>query len=155
MNEKGKWKAYNVSAIVNNVNVVFKNQDIEQLNKKTYEFIINHMGFIAHYDLGGFQGVYEDLRKFAARLQTSEYDLHDKDRNLKQAARQETDHDFREWYGEAYNKSIASTIRGIIAVVREHESKTAALFDKKQKDEELRVASSLAEKHGYKLVPRG
>lgn len=68
MQERGAWQPYNVSAIVKNVEQVFKNGDISLLNNPTYKFIINSMGFIAHYALGGFQGVYADLRKVCSQL---------------------------------------------------------------------------------------
>lgn len=119
MQEKGKWKPYNVKAIVNNVKLVFKNHDINKLNKPTYHFIINHMGFIAHYSLAGFQDSYQNLERLAKHLQTSEYS-DDHEYNLRQADRCETDHNFREWYGEAYNKSIAEAIRGIVEVAQRY-----------------------------------
>jgi len=130
--EKGKWPPYNVRAIVNNVALVFKNRDISKLNNTAYKFISLHMGFIAHYDLYGFRSTYEDLEEFARNLQTSEgYGSGDYDYNLQQADRQETDRQFNEWYGPAYNKSIAETIRGVVAVARKYYPGrgTASLFN--------------------------
>lgn len=120
MPEKGKWEPYNVRAILNNVKLVFKNRDIEKLNGPTYKFITLHMGFIAHFSLHGFRGTYQDLETFAKHLQTSEYSRDDHDYNLKQAKRQESDSDFDRWYGPAYNKSVAETIRGIVEVARKY-----------------------------------
>ncbi len=118
--EAGKWPAYNVNYIVRNVQSVFRNGNIRMLNKGAYDFIILHMGFIAHYSLGGFQQAYGgNLADFAKALQTSEYSQ-DVNYNLKQASRQETDRDFDKWYGEARNKSIAEAIRGIVAVARSY-----------------------------------
>lgn len=148
--ERGNWKPYNVSAIVRNVEQVFKFQDIRKLHKPAYEFITLHMGFIAHYDLYGFQDVYQDLRDFAVKLQTGEH-YGSRDANLYEAKRIETDSDFREWYGEAYNKSKAETIRGIVAIARKYEKQIFESFGEKQKNEEIELASSLAQKHGFKL----
>jgi len=117
--EAGKWPAYNVKAIVGNVERVFKNRDIRKLNNPTYEFITLHMGFIAHYSLYGFQDSYQDLEHFAKNLQTSEYSR-DHEYNLRHVARRETDADFDRWYGPAYNKSIAEAIRGIVAIARKY-----------------------------------
>jgi len=118
--EAGKWKPYNVKAIVNNVKLVFKSRNINKLNNPAYHFISLHMGFIAHYSLYGFRDSYEDLEDFAKRLQTSEYSREDYDYTLKQAKRQESDSSFDLWYGPAYNKSIAEAIRGIVEVARKY-----------------------------------
>ena len=117
--EAGKWPPYNVKAILNNVNLVFKKRDINKLNGPTYNFIIQHMGFIAHYSLYGFRDSYQDLEHFARNLQTSEYSS-DHEYNLREATRRETDGFFGREYGDAYNKSIAEAIRGIVAIARKY-----------------------------------
>lgn len=148
--EKGNWKPYNVKAIVNNVELVFKAQDISKLNKPAYQFITLCMGFIAHYDLYGFQSVYQDLRDFAEKLQSGELSR-DKDYNLTWADSIERDNQFREWYGEAYNKSKAEAMRGIVAVARKYQEIIQKDFGAKQKKQELGIAFDLAQKHGYDL----
>ena len=117
MQKPGEWKPYNVKALKQNMALVFQTGDIGKLNKPTYTFIINHMGFIAHYDLNGFQCNYGYLDEFREKLQTSE---HSKllDYNLNWADRYAGDRDFNKWYGAAYCKSVAEGIRGIIAVAR-------------------------------------
>ncbi len=55
MNRDGNWKPYNADYRERNIREVFKSGDIGRLTKGTYDFIIRHMGFIAHYDLYGFQ----------------------------------------------------------------------------------------------------
>jgi hypothetical protein len=149
--EKGNWAPYNVRSIVNNVNLVFKTKDINKLNKVAYNFIIQHMGFIAHYNLGGFQDVYQDLRKFAKRLQTGELS-HDLDSNMRQADCQERDKWFSNSYGEAYCKSKAEAIRGIVNVARSWGSEINTEFDKREMSSDLEVATALAGKYGYKLT---
>lgn len=148
--EKGNWKPVNVKAIVNNVNLVFKSQDIGKLNKPTYEFIINDLGFIAHYNLQGFQSVYRDLRLFAVTLRTSEYSKN-LDYNLAEANRQATDDFFKKSYGEAHQTSVAQAMIGIIEVAQKHFSKIKTDFDAAQKEDELRQARMLAARHGYVL----
>ena len=148
--QKGNWQPYNVKAIIKNVEQVFRNRDIKYLNKPTYQFIINSMGFIAHYDLYGFQSTYADLRSFAVHLQTSEYS-NNKDYNLSWADSIGRDREFKEWYGDAYNRSKADAIKGIVAVARKYEKEIFEKFDMKEKDEEINKARTLAEKHGYKL----
>lgn len=117
MEKNGEWKPYNVKALEQNVALVFRTGDIHRLNKPTYAFIINHMGFIAHYDLIGFQCAYGDLDEFRERLQTSEYSKR-LDYNLDWADRYEGDRDFNKWYGPAYCKSVAEGIRRVIVVAR-------------------------------------
>lgn len=124
MQKEGDWKPHNVKALEQNLALVFKAGDIHKLNKPSYTFIIDHMGFIAHYDLSGFQCEYAELDEFRERLQTSEYSKLP-DYNLDWANRYEGDRDFNKWYGPAYCKSVAEGIRGIIAVARQ--PKQAAL----------------------------
>ena len=115
--ESGNWKPYNVKALESNVSLVFRTGDIGKLNKPTYEFIHLDMGFIAHFNLQGFQCAYADLELFREMLQRSEHS-HDPDYNLRWADRCEGDRDFIKWYGEAYCKSKAEGIRRIVAVAR-------------------------------------
>jgi len=148
--EKGNWPPYNVKAITNNINLVFKSCDITKLDNIAYTFIVDQMSFIAHYDLYGFRDFYKDLRLFAHKLQASEYST-DINYTLHKANRQKTDSDFSKWYGSLYNESIAETIYNIIDLAREHEPVIKKWFDKKQKDNELAKAKLLAKKYGYEL----
>lgn len=124
--ERGNWKPYHVPTLERNISLVFRTGDISKLNKATYNFIILHMGFIAHYDLYGFQCTYRDLEEFRLKLQTSEYSR-DPDYNLKWADRYEGDPDFNRWYGAAYCRSVSQGIRRIVAVARS-ESKQLILL---------------------------
>lgn len=54
-------KPYNVSAVLRNIESVFKNQNIYKLNKAGYNFLYLMSGFIAHYNLNGFKCVYKNL----------------------------------------------------------------------------------------------
>ena len=118
MPKDGNWKPYNVDYLERNIREVFRTGDIGKLTKGTYQFITLHMGFIAHYDLYGFQCVYADLDMFREKLQTSEYSR-DPDYNLKWADKKETDRDFLKWYGYPYCHSVAEGIRRIVKAARE------------------------------------
>ncbi len=149
--ETGNWKPYNVRAITNNVQLVFKSLTITKLNEPAYKFITLHLGFIAHYNLQGFQDVYADLRKFALRLQTSEYS-NNSDHNSNEANRQETDKQFAEWYGKAYQKSKAEIMRNIVNLARQHQDEIEVVFDEKQKADELAIADKIVTKYGLKIT---
>ena len=116
--EAGNWRPHSVKGLGANVALVFRTGDIRRLNRTTYNFIIQQMGFIAHYDLRGFQAAYGDLELFAKMLQTSEHSR-DPDYNLRQATRYEHDRDFIKWYGERYCRSVAEGIRAIVAAARQ------------------------------------
>ena len=118
MPKDGNWEPYNVDYLERNIREVFKTGDIGKLTKGTYQFIILHMGFIAHYDLYGFQCTYADLELFREMLQRSEYSR-DPDYNLKWVDKKETDRDFLKWYGYAYCHSVAEGIRRIVKAARE------------------------------------
>lgn len=124
--EKGNWRPYNVRALEQNIRQVFQTGDIGKLNKPTYQFITGSMGFIAHYNLGGFQCSYADIGLFRTMLQTSEYSS-DPEYNLRWALKYEGDRDFNKWYGPAYCKSVAAGIRAIVAAAREQGTQTAML----------------------------
>jgi len=127
--EAGNWKPYNVDYLERNIRQVFESGDIGKLTKATYEFIHQHMGFIAHYDLMGFQGEYanrlDDLRLY---LQTSEFISRDPDYNLRWADKCEFDRQFVKWYGEAYCRSEAEGIRRIVAVARSQSTQSRLPF---------------------------
>ena len=118
MQQDGNWKPYDVAHLERNIREVFRSGDIGKLDKYTYNFIHQHMGFIAHYDLYGFQCEYADIKEFREKLQTSEYSR-DPAYNLRWADQCESDSDFIKWYGAAYCKSKAEGIRRIILVARE------------------------------------
>ena len=115
--ESGNWKPHNVERLGQNTALVFKTGDIRKLNGVTYKFITLQMGFIAHYDLAGFQYAYQDIELFRETLRTSEYSQ-DHDYNMRWSMRYERDRDFIKWYGEPYCRSVAQGIRAIVAAAR-------------------------------------
>lgn len=121
MQEAGNWKPVNSKAIVSNISQVFETQDITKLNKPTYQFVANLSGFIAHYDLYGFQSNYEDLRSFSDDLLPA--------CSESEARRLGEDLDFIKWYGKSYCKSEADALNGIREVVTKYQSKVANSFE--------------------------
>ena len=115
--ESGNWKPHNVERLGQNTALVFKTGDIRKLNGVTYKFITLQMGFIAHYDLAGFQYAYQDIELFRETLRTSEYSR-DPDYNMRRSFTYERDRDFIKWYGEPYCRSVAQGIRAIVAAAR-------------------------------------
>ncbi len=137
-------------ALAKNVEAVARKKDIKVLSKDAYEFIILKMGFIAHYNLFGFQDVYEDLREFFLRLQTGEYSR-ERDYNLDQAERQANDLFFKNNYGEENQKNTAWLMKELVNIARRYENEVGEHFNNKEKDKDLSVAKKLAGKYGYEL----
>lgn len=106
-------KPYNSKAIVNNVKLVFKTGDIKKLNNPTYHFIYLLSGFIAHYNLYGFQDTYSDLREFGKDL-------------LNACSESEERRSTEKWaiteYGIGYCQSKADAIKGIREVVLKYQN---------------------------------
>ena len=46
--------------VVTNLRRVLEARDMRLLEKGSYQFVITHCGFIAHYDHGGFVATYQD-----------------------------------------------------------------------------------------------
>lgn len=132
--------------ITKSIRGVMETRSIEHLSKLAYQFIIENMGFIAHTSLDGFRGTYADLRLFCRKLQTGEYS-DDPEYTIREAKRYETMDALKE-----NSEGIGPTIRGIVALARKHEQGIAALFNMKQRAQELITANHIAEKYGYKLV---
>ena len=123
MQEAGNWKPVNSKAIISNIGQIFKTNDITKLNKPTYEFVMNLSGFIAHYNLYGFQENYSDLRSFADDLLSACTEG--------TADREANDSDFNRWYGHAYCQSKADAINGIREVVLAAQSKVSTICEDK------------------------
>lgn len=136
-------KPYNVNSILNNLKSVFKNKDISELNRSGYNFLYLMSGFIAHYNLNGFQRNYSDLRDLIADLKNSS-DYNDPEREVR-------DPYFAEQYGEEYPKSKVAILKGIKEIVEQYEDKIQNYFSKEEKNGEINEARRLAKKHGLKV----
>jgi hypothetical protein len=143
-----RWSA---GGIVNSVRRVLEGRNIEHLTKQAYEFITLYTGFIAHYNLQGFQDTYADLRDFVKSLQTSEYS-NDMDYNLRWADELER----RERDGDTGDKGKdkADIIREIIKLARLYQNDIDAEFTELQRQSEIGAAQKLAGKYGFKVVPQ-
>jgi hypothetical protein len=117
--EKGNWAPLDVKNIVASVRRVFKAGDISKLTKKTYNHIIQHMGFIAHYNLYGFQAEYSNIQKFAEMLMMSEYSQN-YNYNWSHRDRYVRDPQFSREYGRAYCESVAAANEGILKVAMDY-----------------------------------
>jgi len=139
MQKVGNWKPYNVKAILNNVNLVFKTKDITKLNNPAYSFLHSLNGFIAHYNLQGFHWYYRDLRRLINDL--------DADYLRTDATRDETDIDFEEWYGKAYNKSKADIKRGLADISEKYENEIYNYFNAIESRDAVATVKTLIEKY--------
>ncbi len=118
--EKGNWNPYNSKAIIHNIELIFSTGNIEKLNNPTYHFVYLLSGFIANYNLHGFQETYRDLRLFAKDLLDACGENEER-RNLESWFVQE--------YGKAYCQSKADTIRGIRETVKKYQGKINQEFE--------------------------
>ena len=117
--DRSNWPPYNVRAITNNVKLVFNTGDINKLNGSAYKFIINYHGFIAHYSLGGFRGVYDGhITGFAKNLLSSEMSNNPAYNEMYADNRARGGYD--DQGGKAYQKSVVETMRGIISYAKNY-----------------------------------
>jgi len=54
-----------MTAIIKNFKEIIENKDIARMNKELYGFLTLYCGFIAHYNINGFKGVYRKPMDFA------------------------------------------------------------------------------------------
>ena len=140
--------------IIANVKRVLAEEDISPLAKPAYHLITQYMGFIAHYDLGGFQNTYRDLREFCHALLTSE---HSNNENYNLDWADELDRRYKAdptSRGCGQPPGVTDAIRGICAVARAYAPTITAHGDNAQRDAELRHAADLAAKYGMVLAAR-
>lgn len=142
-----EFPAYNVKAMVKNIEDVFKTGDITKLNKPAYSFVTLHMSFIAHYSLHGFHDVYRDLRKFCLALQTGEFS--DNPGRSRELAGEYERREAR--YGQAYHDSVVAGIRGIVKVAQRYEQRIQEEFNARQRWDELIVAYNILIKYGLEI----
>ena len=140
--------------IVANVRHVFTGASIGALNKQAYHLITLHMGFIAHFNLAGFQNSYDDLRLFARSLQTSEYGR-GRDHNVDWA--DELDHRYADDptnRGCGQPPTVTATSRGIVLLAHEFEGEMQTVFGERERDDELALAQRIANKHGVTITSK-
>ena len=64
-------KPYDVKNTLRNIELVFRYNDIDKLNKKGYDFLYLMSGFIAHFNIHGFKNAYRDLRDLLNNIESS------------------------------------------------------------------------------------
>ncbi len=57
-----------IAMIVGNIRKVMQTGNSENLTKQAYNFLYQSSGFIAHYNLYGFQGTYSNVAELAADI---------------------------------------------------------------------------------------
>jgi len=110
-------KLWNIPTMERSISAVFKNNDINELDKYTYDFLWQHMWFIAHYDLSGFRACYEDVDEFRMRLQSGESSAN-LNHNVEWAKQYESDALYSNNSSPEYVKNVAEGIRAIIHVAK-------------------------------------
>jgi len=131
-------------AILHSVEQVFIHCDITKLTKAAYDCLYLMSGFIAHYNLGGFQDEYQDLRHLISDILSSS-DVADSGRYIR-------DPFFRDSYGMEYCQSKTDTYEALGKLAEQYKNKIEMHFTFKQSSEEIELAEVLAEKNGFKLV---
>lgn len=111
--------------IAANIRKVFETEDVTHLQRGAYTLITLHMGFIAHYDLHGFQGTYKNPARFARMLQTSE---HSDDPAYNSRWADELDRRFRDdpVRGCGQSPAVTEAIRAIVLLAQGYERRKQA-----------------------------
>lgn len=121
-------KPYNVKSVLNNVEKVLKNQDINLLSKTSYHFLYLMSGFIAHYDLAGFQHSYSDLRNLIGDIERalpSEKDV----------AVRDVEDPKNNGYGKPYCVSKLEIVEGLKPIIEKYRVEIFQEFKEREKTE--------------------
>jgi len=112
---------------------VIDSRDIDLMNKSLYEHLHLHCGFIAHYDIHGFKAAYsgQDFRFFIQNF----------DRNHETC--------LRCWHSD-YDDIIPLMIDYVTA----HAKHIYQEIDTENRNQELVLLKTLADKHAFRLVPK-
>lgn len=130
--------------VVANIKKVLATRNMELLSRGSYELLITHCGFIAHYDHAGFISTYkDDMVGFVG------YFL---EQNMWE--RYLANHSSYLYDVSYKGKILADIVRELIAVFKEYQPAVeAAQRDRKHNDAERQLLF-LAESLGYKLVKK-
>ena len=131
--------------IVSNVRSVFT-KGMHHLDKRSYQFITLHMGFIAHTSLQGFQREYAQLGRFAVTLLDTETHVIEVG-----GGRHRND----DWADEVEHRGApitAITIRAILGVARGARPGAQLRDIQLQQEADMAEARRLAGKWGHHVV---
>lgn len=110
--------------------------DSAKITKALYDFLMMKCGFIAHYDIHGFRGVYRDPAALLAVFDRSPWD-----RPVEHSASVYTDGMFDQ---EVY--------RQMVETADERREQVVAASVASREADEVATAEALARKHGFRLV---
>jgi hypothetical protein len=110
----------NKKGIISSFQKILKSNDINNLSKDAYQFIMGLSGFIAHYDINGFMSNYQDLRTFIVDILNSS-DITDADRYI-------TDNYFSENEQKQYYADKAELCKELCRIAKEYQTKIEKSF---------------------------
>ena len=140
--EVKKWKPYNTKRIINNLKKVFENNNIELLQKSTYNFLYQMGGFIAHYNHNGFMCHYSDLRDLINDLKNSS------DVNNPSYYRE----DYFQNEQKEFYISKAETLKQIKPLIEQYEQKINKGCGNIERQQDINHIKFLMNKHNIKEV---
>ena len=141
-----KWSCFNPARIINNLTLIFKTNDITKLKKSTYKFLNLMSGFIAHYNLYGFQDYYKDLRDLIRDLKESS-DVQEINNIHYYLNINMISGDQKDYYRSEYDILIQ-----IKPLIEKYESEINAFFSLQEKDEDISTIKALMLKNKLKEV---
>lgn len=132
--------------VVANLRRVLSQQDMSLLQKGSYELLITHCGFIAHYDHQGFVATYQDdlpsfVDQFLNQMGLGWDIFLDNQRSY--------------LYDVSYKgKMLADIIRELVPIFVEHRPLIESAHRVRAQEREEAALKALAQRLGYDLVKR-
>lgn len=116
---------------------VLETRDISRMDKNLYEHLHLHCGFIAHYNIDGFKAAYsgQNFRRFVERF----------DRNSKA---------FQSWNHWVDAPDYSDINNDMVDLATELAPTIYAELKAKERAAEVELCRAVAEKHGFKVVPK-
>ncbi len=136
--EKGQWPAVNVKSVLASVERVFKTRDSSRLTKVAYNRLYLLGGFIAHYDLGGFQHAYSNTSQLARDI-LSAYEVNNPDHYMQEC--------FVRDYGQAYCQSEHDLARNLKTCAAHYLPELEKHDNDSERESDIAYARALLAKH--------
>ena len=137
--EKGNWPAVNVKSVLASMERVFKTRDSSKLTKVAYNRLYLLGGFIAHYDLGGFQHHYSRTSELAKDILSS-YEVNNPNHYMQES--------FVRDYGQAYCQSEYDLARNLKTCAAHYLPELEKHDNESEKETDIALARTLLAKHG-------
>lgn len=138
-NDRGNWAPVNVASVLRNVETVFKTRDSSKLSKVSYNRLYLLGGFIAHYDLGGFQHAYSETSRLAKDI-LSAYEVNSPEHYMQDC--------FIRDYGQAYCQSEHDLARNLKTLAAHYLPQLEAHDTQAEREDDIATARTLLAKHG-------